>query len=135
MKPSPEDLRRALRSLPRLRASSGFTADVLAALDARRGRPRRELRWAAAALLTAAVGVGVAREIGERRHELRRQRIEALRVESRALEHEIEALRSLAAGPEPSIYLAGGDGYEIVMGLSPWIGTPPSPRLTGDRQP
>lgn len=131
----PEDLRRALGSLPRVGASSDFTARVLSRLDARRARRRRELRRAAAALLAALAGAGLLRELGERRDQQRRQRLEALRVESRELEAELEALRSLTVGVEPSILLAGGDGYEVVMGLSPWLDASPDPRLTSDRRP
>lgn len=136
MRPSPERLRRAFRSLPRVRASSDFTDRVLARLAAGEARRHGQLRWAAAALLVTVVGVGALWEVGERRHEIRQQRrAEALRQESRAIERELEALRSLAAGGEPSLYLTGTEGYEVVMSLSPWLENPAaSPRFASDRQ-
>jgi hypothetical protein len=129
-------LRRACRSLPSVRASSDFTERVLARLAAGETRQHRQLRWAAAALLVTVAGIGGLWEVSERRDETRQQRkAEALRRESRAIERELETLRSLAAGGEPSLYLGGTEGYEVVMSLSPWLEAPAaSPRLASDRQ-
>lgn len=135
MTPSPEELRRALGSLPRTHASPDLTARVLDRLETRELRRRRHVGWAAAALLLVAVGTGAVWEITERRQEMRRQaRVEALRRESATLERELDALRALTADSEASVVLTGDEDYEIVMGLRPWIESDGRPSLAADRR-
>jgi hypothetical protein len=119
-----------------MRASAGFTERVVRRIETGRGRRVQTLRWALCALLLAVLGAGAWRQAAQRRGEQDVQRrAESLRSASLAIERELETLRALAAGSEPSIYLTGTEGYEIVMGLSPWLGPSAEPaRLTFDRQ-
>ncbi|MEZ5331632.1 MAG: hypothetical protein R2991_06185 [Thermoanaerobaculia bacterium] len=134
MRPSPEDLRDALASLPRARASSDFAARVLERLESRESRRRHRARWSVAALLLVAVATGTLWEVTERRREMRRQaRVEALREESATLARELAELRKLTAQGEASLVLTGDEDYEIVMGLSPWIEGETRPALAADR--
>ncbi len=115
-----DPLTRALRELPRERASPGFTAQVLARAAAPAARPAvaRRWRWAAAALAALAIGVW---QLAAAHHERElAQRAERLLAERRRLESELIRLRWLSQ-TEPVLQIAAGEHFEVVVGLTPWL--------------
>jgi hypothetical protein len=107
-----DQLSKALRSLPRQRASSDFRAAVLRRLDEETTpRPsRRPLLVAVATGVAVAVTVGVV-EVGQVRRErlAETQRVEALRQEYQALERDLDDLRRVAAEARPVLGIEGDD--------------------------
>lgn len=125
MSESNDPIRRALRELPRIEASEGFTASVLdrAASSAPRRRPWQPSPGrlaAAAAALALVVGGGVWEWRQDRAAAARELRAAELLQEQRVLERELESLRRLRS-EEPVLYLGGDQDYEFVVGLSPWL--------------
>ena len=113
-------LGRLLRELPRERAREGFTARVLARLDAWPEpsvwrRPR--LVFAAAALAAVMVSAGLLQVRAERVEEVRkteaRRILRELRSEHESLKQELQEL----SGP-PVIYLGGNEKVDLVVDLS-----------------
>lgn len=134
-----EQLRDALRSLPRHRASKGFTDRVLDRLDRADSRreaqrpvrpPIRARRWAAVATvvaLAALVPLAVRREQPPPATDSR----QALRE----LRSELEEIKRLTAEPradEPVLYLGGDDQVELVVDLGDAFGRWPA-ELPPDR--
>lgn len=111
----------ALRELPRERASSDFTAQVLARLERRpwwaRGDARPWLAPALACALLLTLGLGFWQDSRERAAS--RARLERLRSEQRALAVELASLERLAAQARPVLYLDGGDAErtDVVLDL------------------
>ncbi len=122
----PDRLDRALARLPRTVASPGFAARVEREV-ARRGRPRRPLRWRAAAALTAALAAALGltwhlerrSRVAEQAREIRRQHLE--------LRRELADLRALARETDPLLYLGGDESYDLVFDAGPLL----DPRSTG----
>lgn len=132
---SDQELRDALRSLPRHGASPGFTRRVLSRCE--RGwlpssllRTLRPAPVAAAALalalaiaapfvLPVADGPEVAdsRAAGKRPAgaSITEPRRERLRAERARLAAELEELKRLATSPEPVLYVGGDERYELVL--------------------
>jgi hypothetical protein len=109
-----EELRSLLRSLPRERASDGFTDEVLSRLDL--ARPfYRQPRYALAAglVLVAAGWFGAGRWQEVRQAEQTRQRIQALRTELEQLQSSVTLLRDLA----PVLYLGGDEDVDLVIDM------------------
>lgn len=137
MTPHEDPLTRALRSLPRSRAASGFTGRVLTRLDEPRRPPAHGLvlRLAlAGALVAALVSVPLALRQGEtetppRQARLeapqsgggaapRGRRLEALRAEYQQLSRELADLKRLAADPAaPVLYLGGDEEVDVYLDL------------------
>ncbi len=117
----PDPLGDELRALPREHASTTFTSQVLARQARATARPVRVRRslWAAAALSSlAAAGIW---QLAAARHERRiEERAQRLLAERRQLEGELVRLRELAR-VEPALYVAGGEDFEVVVGLAPWL--------------
>lgn len=136
---SDQELRDALRSLPRHGASPGFTRRVLSRCERSRLPLSllRSLRPApvVAVVLALALAIAVpfvlpvadgpesapaaagsrfaeARPVGARAAEPRR---EQLRAERARLAAELEELKRLAASPDPVLYVGGDDRYELVL--------------------
>ncbi len=114
-----EDVGPLLKELPRHQASSDFTERVMGRLDHEPSRsrpPRRRLAWVAAAVLvvgTVAFTSHTLRQREERR--LAETRLEEMRREYRALEAELEQLRSLTSDVEPVLELGGTDELDFIF--------------------
>ncbi len=110
----------ALRALPRQSAPPGFRAQVIDRLGQRRPRVAPSswmLMAASAAMLLAALTIGV-REWS--RHDERQEamaRIEALRAEQQDLEAELQRLRRQAAAARPVIHLGQTEDLDLVLDL------------------
>ncbi len=136
---SDQELRDALRSLPRPGASPGFTRRVLSRCKRRRLPPSflRTLRPAPVVAATLALALALAapfvlpvadgpesapavsdpraaegRPIESGSAEPSRER---LRAERARLAAELEELKRLAASPDPMLYVGGDDRYELVL--------------------
>lgn len=116
------DLSRLLRELPPEPAREGFTARVLARLDARPEpsawrRPRLILAGFAAAALMAVLTFAGILQVREHRAEMRkaeaRRILQELRTEHDSLQRELRALSS-----EPVVYLGGNERVDLVVDLS-----------------
>jgi hypothetical protein len=109
-------LGRMLRELPRERAREGFTARVLADLDARLEpsawrRPR--LVFATAAVVAVMASAGVLQYRADQRHEEARRVLRELRSEHDSLKHDLESLSA------PSVvYVGGNEQVDLVVDLS-----------------
>jgi hypothetical protein len=112
-----EELRSLLRSLPRERASNGFTDEVLGRLDVAKRPFYRQPRCAMAAglvlILVVAGWFGTGRWQDARQAEQTRQRIQALRTELEQLQKGVTLLRDLA----PVLYLGGDEDVDLVIDL------------------
>lgn len=112
-----EELRNLLRSLPRERASNGFTDEVLGRLDVAKRPFYRQPRCAMAAglvlILVVAGWFGTGRWQDARQAEQTRQRIQALRTELEQLQKGVTLLRDLA----PVLYLGGDEDVDLVIDL------------------
>ena len=116
------NLGQLLRELPREQARAGFTARVLANLDAK-PEPGTWRTWrtprmvlATAALVAAVVSAGILQLRADRHEELRkaeaRKVLQELRSEHELLERE---LRSLS---DPVVYVGGNEDVDLVVDLS-----------------
>jgi uncharacterized protein YlxW (UPF0749 family) len=118
-----QHLGRLLRELPREQARQGFTARVLARLDALNQTPRQMVRWQprlAAAAATLALALAAAGLLQHSRMEAERaarvaraeQMLRELRAEHGRIKKEIEAL------PEsPVVYLGGDEQTDLVIDM------------------
>jgi len=122
LSPNPEErLSQALGSLPRERASAGFTEGVLERTR-RRGwlaAPRPWPQLAAVAAVVALAVLGVAQWQEERGHTQAQARLAALEAEHHELEMELRELRQIAERARPVIYLEGdeADRVDLVLDL------------------
>lgn len=110
-----EELRSLLRSLPRERASEGFTGEVLGRLDVAKRPIYRQPRYALAAglVLVVAGWFGASHWQDVRKAEQTRQRIQALRAELEQLQNGVTLLRDLA----PVLYLGGDEDVDLVIDM------------------
>jgi hypothetical protein len=117
-----ERLGALLRELPEERATSGFTARVLARLDDAKTAAATRPLWlrpavvlAAAALLAlAAIPLGIYSGRPSETDRARAMRLlRELQAEHRRLEHELQALP-----PAPVLYLGGDESVELVVDVS-----------------
>jgi hypothetical protein len=110
-----------LRELPRERAREGFTARVLARLDApSAARPWRQLVFASAAVVAlsgAVASVGILQVHAGRQEALRtaeaRKVLRELRSEHDSLKQELQTLSQ-----PPVVYLGGDEEVDLVVDLS-----------------
>jgi hypothetical protein len=120
------ELNELLRGLPRQSASAGFSARVIAGLDAadRRARARRRavpaLAFALACLIVAAVATirSFERQAAIEEQQVAIQRLEHLEDEYRDIEEELQELQSLVAAAQPVVGVEGpGErGYVFDLG-------------------
>jgi hypothetical protein len=124
-----QQLGRLLRELPRERAGDGFTARVLAHLDAPPsgktvGRARRQGPWvlATAALFALIVSVAVLDRPATQARDLRnaRQALVDIRNEHERIEQELRQLQQMH-GQDPAepqvVYLGGDESMDLVVDL------------------
>jgi hypothetical protein len=111
------DLKKMLRELPRERARDGFTARVLAQVDARPAvsamwrRPR--LVFATAALVAVMASAGILQYRQDQRQEEARRVLRELRSEHESLKQEFESLSA-----PPVVYVGGNEQVDLVVDLS-----------------
>lgn len=108
-----------LAALPRERAGSAFTGQVLARLDRPRWRRHRRVLALVAATATALLLATGALELWqqrERRAELAEQ-ITALRRDHARLSVELRRLRARMSAEQPVLYLGGDDRVDYVLDL------------------
>jgi hypothetical protein len=110
-----EELRSLLSSLPRERASEGFTDNLMSRLDVAKRPFYREPRYALVASLILLVGMwfGAGRWQDARQREETRERVQALRTEIEQLHQDINLLRDLA----PVLYLGGDENVDLVIDM------------------
>jgi hypothetical protein len=107
-----------LRELPREHAREGFTARVLARLDAPAGaKPWRQLVFASAALAAVVASAGILQVHAGRQEALRtaeaRKVLRELRSEHDSLKQELQTLSQ-----PPVVYLGGDEEVDLVVDLS-----------------
>lgn len=112
------ELRELLQALPRAKASSRFTSDVLNRLRtsspaAAIVRPAPWMRYAAAAMVLVCLVAGVR---GAVRH-ARQERMEAIRVEHQRIETELNRVKQAAEKSQPVMVLEDGGGTRVVVDL------------------
>ena len=115
-----DDLGTLLKKLPRHEASSEFTGRVMGRLDEPPPRTTRVSRaWVFAGACGVLLGVWLGRVAFEERNEHREaaERVEMMRDEYRALQVELEELRSLATEARPVLDLGGTEQVDFVFGL------------------
>lgn len=108
-----------LRELPRERAREGFTARVMARLDAPAPRPWRQPRlvFATAALAAMVASAGLLQVHTGRQEALRaaeaRKMLQELRSEHDSLKQELQSLSQ-----PPVVYVGGDEEVDLVVDLS-----------------
>ena len=106
-----------LRELPREQAREGFTARVMARLDAPGPKPWPRLVFATAALAAVAASAGILQVHAGRQEALRtaeaRKMLRELRSEHDSLKQELQSLSQ-----PPVVYLGGDDEVDLVVDLS-----------------
>ena len=110
-----EQSRHLLESLPREKASAGFTEKVMSRLESARRPVYLQPRFAVASsvVLAVAVWIGAVRWQAERENSRTVERIAALKAEVANLEKDIRLLRDLA----PVFYLGGNEKVDLVIDL------------------
>lgn len=123
-------LTQALRDLPAVPASEGFTRGVLGRLD--RAEPEilalpRILRYAVAGAALVGVGfvIGANYRAGKAAEEVSAARAQALRAETTQLLHELETLHELAQETIPVYYLGGDEKTDLLLDVGAWMQPPP----------
>lgn len=116
-----------LRTLPRTRASDGFTGRVLSRVDervaeaqSRAGAARRRRIALAAAVvvgIAASVWFGYERRVGPFAGGPTAARVEQMRNEYREIQGEVQKLRELADELSPMLELGGNDELGFVFDL------------------
>ena len=118
------ELRELLQALPRAKASSRFTSDVLRRLrnpaTPAAVRPALWLRYATAAMVLLFLFAGVR---GVVRH-ARQERLQSLRAEHQRIETELHRVKQAAERSQPVMVLEDGGGTRVVVDL----GTEPAAR-------
>lgn len=108
-----------LRELPRERAREGFTARLMARLDAPAPKPWRQPRlvFATAALAAVLASAGILQVHAGRQEALRtaeaRRMLQELRSEHESLKQELQSLSE-----PPVVYLGGDEEVDLVVDLS-----------------
>ena len=108
-----------LRELPRERAREGFTARVLARLDAPAPKPWQQPRlvFATAALAAVVASAGILQVHAGRQEALRaaeaRKMLRELRSEHDSLKQELQSLSQ-----PPVVYVGGDEEVDLVVDLS-----------------
>jgi len=103
-----------LRRAPKTGASADFTSRVMGRIG-EKTRPARFAAWRPALTAAALVIVSILSGIAYENHR-QEQRLEALRVEARQIEAEIEAIRKQSE-KSSEVYLGGNANREYVLDL------------------
>ena len=119
-----DPLTERLASLPKVRASTGFTDRVLNRLDepweSEQGLAK-PLAWSAAAVVALVLAALVLRPAGIPDAERLSAEVIEIRSQHRLLTEELDRLRTRTQNAAPVLYLAGGDRVDYVLDLSPFI--------------
>jgi hypothetical protein len=103
-----------MRRAPRARASSDFTRRVMARVG-QAGSTRPPIVWRPAFAVAALVVISILSGVAFENHR-EAERLEALRIEARQLEAELEALKKQSA-ESSEVYLGGDGNREYVLDL------------------
>lgn len=107
-----------LRSLPKEKASDGFTAGVMRRVREDRPAPaRRPWLVPAAAALAVAIFTGAGTLAWVRAERAEERRMAAIRAEREELAAEVRQLRELTAQLEPAVYVGSSNHYDYYVGL------------------
>ena len=112
----------ALRDLPRETASDDFTSRVMERLEHERDTPSRPRLWivALATVLGLAIGLPWLEDSrDQRRADDLAARTRELKERHRALELELEEIRTRYEHERPVVYLGGDDEVDFVLDLRP----------------
>ena len=103
-----------MRSLPRAKASPGFTSEVMR--KARGAENRRPFVWrmAAAFAMVACLAVAVQIAVIE---QAQRRKFAALRVEQEKLQQELQAVKQSAQDAGPVVVLENDRGTRVIMDI------------------
>lgn len=136
-----DQVRHALRKLPREGAPRGFTQQVLARLDEGKGHPaapwRRVAVLAAVALVMGALVLVLWPAADGDRGEEAQARLEELRRMHDTLSRELQEIRRLTAQAEPDLpvlYVDGDEEFDLVLDLRS-LATEMSPPGTSSSRP
>jgi len=112
---SEENLGNLLRSLPREKASEGFTDRIMSRLEEGRRPIVFQPRFALAVsiVLVVAAWVGADRWLAVQQEEQTNQRIHTLKTEIENIQDDIRLLRDLV----PVLYLGGNEDVDFVLDL------------------
>ncbi len=110
-----------LKRLPRVRASDGFTEDVLRRVRTEEARPAPRLRLAVAAVaivvVSAAAGAWWTRQSTPAEPAITAESIEQLRSEYQELNRELESFRRLAEDTQPFVPVSIDPLTEVLFDL------------------
>lgn len=124
-KPNTDPIDGSLATLDEVGASEGFTAGVLARLNARRERRRtlrrRSATAAAGTLIVAALAFPLMFGSSRSTESEIADEAAVLKREHARLESDLEDLRTSARESAPVLYLGGNDDVDLVLDLGPII--------------
>ena len=103
-----------MRSLPRTKASPGFTSEVMR--KARAGERRRPLVWRLAAALAMVFSLAVVVQI-TLLQQAQRRKYEDLRTERQQIQADLQAVKKVAEDAEPVVVLENDRGTRVVVDL------------------
>jgi hypothetical protein len=104
-----------MRSLPRVKASPGFTSEVMRAVrDSEPARRPIAFVWRMAAGVAMAACLLAVVHLASLQHS-RRQDLAQLRVEQQKLQAELQAVKKIAAAPEPVVVFENNQGTRVIM--------------------
>lgn len=108
-----------LHSLPKEKASDGFTAGVMRRVREERHAPAHRPFWLvpAAATLALAIFTGAGTMAWVRAERAEERRLAAMRAEQEELAAEVRQLSELTAQLEPAVYVGSTSHYDYYVGL------------------
>ena len=106
----------SMRNLPRVTASPAFTSDVMRAVRATGERRHVPFVWRMAAGVAMAACLLAVVHLASLQY-TRRQDLAQLRVEQQKLRAELQAVKKIAAEPEPVVVFENSHGARVIMDL------------------
>ena len=105
-----------MRNLPRVTASPAFTSEVMRAVRSTGERRPLSFVWRMAAGVAMAACLLAVVHLASLQYE-RRQDIAQLRVEQQKLQAELQAVKKIAAEPEPVVVFENSQGTRVIVDL------------------